>query len=169
MDSDYINFYFSNFANLGMDKMTEKPFSLLDNPRMTQAEERRISVRNLQFFLTFIGAVAYLQDQFYEEWTELDFLAEVKPGVHTTTCKRIWDVGGIKVEDEVVFPMDRNAYISGAVGHEFDFSTLIVYGFYDDPNPQQKNPKVGAFWTTEMEILKIPKDYHLENSKPRKI
>ena len=136
-------------------------------PEERIAKNRKERVQNLRFFLTFIGAVAYLQSELWDEFAPLHYLSEVKPGVHTTLCKRKWTVGGIDVEDEVKFPMNRQLYFSGIVGHENDFSTLVVWGIYDDPRPDLKNPKVGAFWTTEMKIIEAPKDYHLGNSRPR--
>ena len=121
---------------------------------------------NLRFFVTFIAAVAYLQRELWDEFTQLDFISEVEPGVHTTLCRRKWEVGGLTLEDEVSFPMDRHLYFSGITGHEQDFSTMMVWGIYEDPKPELHNPKVGSFWSTEMTIWEAPKDYHLQNSRP---
>lgn len=120
---------------------------------------------NLKFFLTFIGAVAYLHQELFENFSQKAYITSVDPGMHTTVCKRTWEVGGIEVEDEVVFPMENQIHISGIVGHKHDFSTLIVWG--ESAPEELDNPKVASYWQTEMKVWKAPKNYHLGNSKPR--
>ena len=144
----------------------ENGLELFKSPEERKREADKKAKIDLRFFLTFIGAVAYLQDTLWDEFVKMDHISIVEPGVHTTNCKRSWAVGGLPVEDEVTFRMDNRVYISGVVGHPQDFSTLIVWGVYEDENPDLGNPVVGAFWQSPMAVWFVPKDYHLENSRP---
>jgi len=105
---------------------------------------------DLKFFLTFIGAVAYLQDQFYDDWSKLTVIYEVDPGKQAVACQRKWTVGGINLEDIVYFGLFGMANVSCDIGHPADYDLLIAYGVYDDPSDHPDNPKPGAYWTTEL-------------------
>ena len=98
-----------------------------------------------RFFLHFIGAVAYLQSQFFDLFSGLDYFVEVEPGLDVVSCQRKWDVGGLAMEDVVYFALGGSCLVSVEIGHPADFNLLVAYGWYDDPEDHENNQESVRF------------------------
>ena len=113
--------------------------------------EEPVSIETeVRFFISFVGIMAELKEQFGDilEYTQL--VKKLSAGTHTVFVDRSYFITGIAVKDRIVIHPTHSMFFEIQVGHPADFSTLACWGIHAEDD----GPICLAYWFVEMLIWK---------------